>query len=207
MEYRYLSKVEGVAHLYKRVPSRDRDVYSLSMVRCNGVFEENILPQGNRWIINFHTGDILYSPIPLETGWLEAGYLLELGINNGEVTRDTADEPVHEAETPEIGKATTEVGIKYDSNKPQLAECFIDFEKSLQEVCKVWEFGKDKYGKSNWKSVAGGYERYSNALMRHMLKEETEVNDPETKLLHASHVAWNALVRLYFLLENKQEDN
>lgn len=90
-------------------------------------------------------------------------------------------------------------GIKYDKNKPRMAEMIVDFALPLQELCKVWEFGADKYGKSNWKLVKDGATRYSNAMIRHLIAEEYEAVDGESKLLHAAHIAFNALARLYFI--------
>jgi len=104
------------------------------------------------------------------------------------------------------------VGTKYDNGKPRIGEMITDFCKPLLQVCKVWEFGTNKYSKSNWKKVENGFERYTNAMTRHQLLEETEYFDSETLLPHAVHVAWNALARLFFLSimledENEGEDN
>lgn len=97
-------------------------------------------------------------------------------------------------------------GIKYDTDKQRLGEMIQDFEFSLRQVCKVWEFGADKYEKSNWKKVNNANNRYTNAMLRHLMAEETEEYDPETKLHHAIHTAWNALARLQFILKEKSND-
>ena len=96
-------------------------------------------------------------------------------------------------------------GIKHDKNKLRLAEMIIDFKEPLQELCKVWEFGAGKYGKSNWKEVANAKDRYTNALLRHLVAEEDKLTDDETELLHAAHIAFNALARMYFILKNKEK--
>lgn len=93
-------------------------------------------------------------------------------------------------------------GTKFDAGKPRLGEMIMDFRKPLLEVIKVWEFGANKYAKSNWKKVENGEERYTNALARHFAAEMDEVVDAETKLHHAIHVAWNALARLYFIIKD-----
>ena len=93
-------------------------------------------------------------------------------------------------------------GIKYDNNKPRLAEMIIDFKEPLLQLCKVWEFGANKYEKSNWKLVVNGRDRYTNAMLRHLVQEEDSLFDDESKLLHASHIAFNALARLYFIIES-----
>jgi len=96
-------------------------------------------------------------------------------------------------------------GIKYDNGKPRLYEMIEDFKNPLIEVSKVWAFGAEKYQKYNWQFVKNPIDRYSNALMRHLI--EGKKADDETKLLHASHVAWNALARLHFILLEQQEQN
>lgn len=95
-------------------------------------------------------------------------------------------------------------GIKYDGDKPRLAEMIIDFKEPLLELCKVWEFGANKYSKSNWKLVDNGIDRYTNAMLRHLVQEEDNPVDDESLLLHASHIAFNALARLYFILQERQ---
>lgn len=97
-------------------------------------------------------------------------------------------------------------GIKYDSGKVKIGEMFVSFKRSLLEVCKVYEFGFNKYGKDNFKNVENGYTRYTNAMIRHLLKEDSEIYDEETELLHASHCAWNALARLEMLLKQREQE-
>lgn len=95
-------------------------------------------------------------------------------------------------------------GIKYDNGKLRLAEMIVDFRVPLEELCKVWEFGADKYEKSNWKKLDNGIDRYSNALMRHLIAEDICIYDNESNLLHAAHIAFNALARLHFIIENEE---
>lgn len=94
-------------------------------------------------------------------------------------------------------------GIKYDSGKLRLAEMMQDFREPLSAVCRVWEFGADKYEKSNWKYVDNAIDRYTNAMLRHLMEEEAKPFDDESEILHAAHVAWNALARLYFIMHEK----
>ena len=94
-------------------------------------------------------------------------------------------------------------GLKYDTGKPRLFEMLEDFKEAFIEVSKVWEFGANKYEKHNWAYVDNAEDRYSNALLRHMLEGDTR--DYESGLLHASHVAWNALARLYFIIQKEKE--
>ena len=99
-----------------------------------------------------------------------------------------------------------ETGIKYDKDKPRMAEMIIDFAPELQELCKVWTFGADKYSKSNWKLVENGKERYSNALLRHLMAEDISLCDDESKLLHSAHIAFNALARMHFIIQEIKEN-
>lgn len=109
-----------------------------------------------------------------------------------------------------IPKSTSSVplqrGIKFDADKARLGEMFLDFSIPLEYVARVWEFGAHKYGKSNWKYVENARNRYTNALLRHLAKETENEFDDETKLLHAAHVAWNALARLFFIANLQDKD-
>lgn len=103
-------------------------------------------------------------------------------------------------------------GIKFDDGKPKIAMVLKYFGPAMVEVAKCGTFGCAKYGGGaywdfNWNKVQNGYERYSDALIRHFVAEDSEVTDPDTGLLHAAHVAWNALARLTFLLAKKETRN
>ena len=97
-----------------------------------------------------------------------------------------------------------EKGIKYDTGKPRIAEMIIDFADPLVEVSKVWSFGADKYTKSNWKKVDNAIDRYTNAMLRHLITETDQLRDSESELMHAAHVAWNALARLHFIIQEQK---
>ena len=94
------------------------------------------------------------------------------------------------------------LGVKYDDNKPRLAEMIQDFSAPLEALCATWEYGADKYTETNWKYVLDGERRYTNALVRHLVAEDKEPYDKESHLLHAAHVAFNAIARLHFILKN-----
>lgn len=102
-------------------------------------------------------------------------------------------------------------GIKNDKGKPKVGMVVSYFAKALIEVAKCGTFGCEKYGNGefwdyNWNQVENGYSRYTDALLRHLLKEGDEVYDPDTKLHHAAHVAWNALARLELIMEDIEKD-
>lgn len=123
---------------------------------------------------------------------------------------DVLNQMLHDAEPwrkrlkEEIERMYMEEGIKYDKDKPRVAEMVIDFGDAMLELSRVWSFGADKYSKSNWKLVEDGETRYTNALLRHLIAEGTNQYDDESKLLHATHVAWNSLARLWFILQKKE---
>lgn len=96
-------------------------------------------------------------------------------------------------------------GAKLDAGKPRPALVMRGFARALKEVVKIGTFGAKKYTDNGWEQVPNGYERYSDAMMRHWLDEATgEKLDPQSELMHAAHFAWNALATLE-LLVRKQE--
>ncbi len=90
-----------------------------------------------------------------------------------------------------------ESGAKLDAGKPQ-AGVLLDFREALLDVACLGTFGAEKYSRGGWQDVPNGVQRYTDALMRHLLKEGPGyiALDEETELLHATAVAWNALARL-----------
>lgn len=94
-------------------------------------------------------------------------------------------------------------GAKLDAGKVQ-ASLLIDFGRALLAVAAVGSFGASKYTRGGWEHVPDGINRYTDALLRHILKEQVEELDPDSNLLHASHTAWNALSRLELLLRERE---
>ena len=101
------------------------------------------------------------------------------------------------------GLNNNDPGAKLDHGKAPL-EMLTQFGPPLEEVARLLEFGANKYTRGGWKHVVGGKQRYTSAMLRHLFKEEYEAYDPETNLLHATAVAWNALARLYFILQDRE---
>ena len=97
-------------------------------------------------------------------------------------------------------------GIKYDGGKsPVFRGALSYFPRAISAVADVSAFGAKKYAWKGWEQVEDGYDRYSDALARHLAYEgKGESYDPDSNLLHAAHAAWNALARLELLL--KAED-
>lgn len=96
--------------------------------------------------------------------------------------------------------------IKFDGGKsPIYRGALAYFPRAISLVASVSAFGANKYAWNGWKSVDDGYNRYSDAMVRHLGYEaEGEVLDPDSGLYHAAHTAWNALARLELMLEKEQ---
>lgn len=97
-----------------------------------------------------------------------------------------------------LGKSPHQPGAKLDAGKVCAFRGAIDyFPRAIREVAAVSTFGASKYAWKGWETVPEGFERYSDAMVRHLLAEGSgEVTDNDSGLLHAAHAAWNALARL-----------
>lgn len=79
------------------------------------------------------------------------------------------------------------------------------FPRAFVAVARVSEHGATKYSWHGWDHVPNARERYGDALARHLVAEATDgPTDPETGLLHAAQVAWNALARLELQLREHE---
>jgi hypothetical protein len=94
-------------------------------------------------------------------------------------------------------------GAKLDAGKPDCS-LLLDFGLALRAVAEVGTYGAKKYSRGGWMQVPDGQNRYTAALLRHLLAESSEPRDKDTGLLHAQHAAWNAIARLEFMLRGKQ---
>lgn len=101
-------------------------------------------------------------------------------------------------ESDPTGKRPHEPGAKLDSGKVCVFRGAIDyFPRAIEAVAAVSTFGARKYAWKGWESVPEGIERYSDALVRHLIAEaKGQVLDPDSGLAHAAHTAWNALAVL-----------
>jgi hypothetical protein len=109
------------------------------------------------------------------------------------------------SEADPTGRQPHEPGAKLDAGKPPVLRGVIQyFPRALCEVSKVSEYGAIKYAWKGWESVPDGVDRYGDAMARHIVGESIHgAIDPETDLLHAAQVAWNALARLELMLRSK----
>ena len=104
------------------------------------------------------------------------------------------------------------MGIKDDNEKaPVMTGAFLLFPRAMIEIAKVSKLGADKYGvilpDRNWLEVENNYNRYTDAVGRHLLGEA--INGPtnlegNTEVLHAAQAAWDALCRLEIYLVNQE---
>lgn len=98
-------------------------------------------------------------------------------------------------------------GSKLDALKPRPALVLGSFSRALMAVTHVGTYGAIKYTPDGWRFVPEGHQRYSEAMLRHLLAESMGENDDrESGLSHAAHVAWNALARLELMLRADEGD-
>jgi hypothetical protein len=89
------------------------------------------------------------------------------------------------------------VGKKFDSNRSEKPRFSILPWDALRIVVGVLEHGGDKYGLNNWRHVADGPRRYSEAAGRHLVAWwGGEVLDPESHRPHLAHAAASTLFAL-----------
>ena len=94
-------------------------------------------------------------------------------------------------------------GQKYDGEKPRMD--LLPFE-ALEEVAKVLTLGARKYSDNGWQNVENAESRYLAALLRHLAaRERGEKFDTESGLLHAAHMATNALFILWFEIQKEKQ--
>ena len=98
--------------------------------------------------------------------------------------------------------------VKYDAGKSPIFRGALDyFPRALGAVADVSLFGATKYAWKGWQNVDDGFERYSDALVRHLTAPaQGDFFDRDSGLLHEAHAAWNALARLELKLTEREEE-
>lgn len=108
-------------------------------------------------------------------------------------------------ETDPNGKNAKEPGSKLDAGKSPVYRGMLSyFPRSCLAVANVSEAGSRKYAWKGWETVPDGFNRYSDALGRHLAAESIEGmydSTMDVPTLHAAQVAWNALARLELILK------
>ena len=93
----------------------------------------------------------------------------------------------------------SDIGIKYDSDKPRFDLIPAD---ALEEVAKVYTVGANKYGDRNWEKGLS-YGKLFGAMLRHSWAWwRGEKDDQENKLHHLSSVVFCALGLLHYELDS-----
>lgn len=123
----------------------------------------------------------------------------------GGLTEDQINSLVPKEASPD-GKSANQPGVKLDAGKIPVFRGLIEyFPHACMAVAEVSQAGANKYTWKGWIDVPNGKVRYTDALVRHLIKESTEGEiDPDFGLLHAAHLAWSALARLELILLEKK---
>lgn len=107
-------------------------------------------------------------------------------------------------ETDPHGKDMHEPGCKADSGK-QMAGVLLDFSRALSKVADIGTFGAQKYTRRGWAQVPNGEQRYTDAMVRHLLKHgQGEEHDPDHGIEHLAAVIWNACAALELKLRREE---
>lgn len=117
--------------------------------------------------------------------------------------RKTANSP---KESDPKGIVAGQPGAKVDAGKVRPSLILNDMPRAMLAVAEIATYGADKYdkyGEGGWLEVEGGVARYTDAMDRHRIKEGIESHDPDSEMLHAAHLAWNALARLELMLKDQ----
>ena len=94
---------------------------------------------------------------------------------------------------------TTDKGVKLDIGKNRLGLVFSGFPNALWGLGQVGTFGANKYTDNGWQSVDNGYNRYQDALFRHLFNNlKGEEIDSESELPHLFHALWNICAMIEF---------
>ena len=113
-----------------------------------------------------------------------------------------------EVETDSFGLGQHELGAKLDAGKVRPGLVLGDFSNALLAVSELGTFGATKYTDHGWRFAKDGVGRYTDAMMRHLLKHNTgEVIDKDTGLTHLAAVAWNILAVLELTISDEKDSH
>jgi hypothetical protein len=110
------------------------------------------------------------------------------------------------SERDPIGLQAKTPGAKLDADKISVTRGALHyFPRALRAIAELSTIGARKYSWKGWASVSDGIHRYGDALGRHELQIEDDFTrtDPDTGVLEATAVAWNAMARLELILREK----
>ncbi len=98
-------------------------------------------------------------------------------------------------------------GAKDDAGKMQWNLLMNGAGLALQEIVKVLMWGAKKYAPNAWQQVPGAYDRYKDALYRHLHSIEQRgmlSRDDETGLLEWAHVGCNVVFLIWFAIKERE---
>lgn len=94
-------------------------------------------------------------------------------------------------------------GAKHDGDKPRYLLALESFPRALAAVNAVGEYGVRKYSRGGFLAVENGVERYSEAMVRHVIADALAAGSTDGEgLRHDAAAAWNALARLELRLRD-----
>jgi len=103
-----------------------------------------------------------------------------------------------------IKKEEEEKGLRYNEGKTRmdLLEPF-----AIEQLAKVFTIGAKKYAPNNWLKGME-WSKVTASLKRHLNAYEQGIDyDSETGLLHAAHIAWNAMALIsYYKFHPEMDD-
>ena len=100
-----------------------------------------------------------------------------------------------------------EPGTKLDAGKQRVDLVLTGFARALEGVIRVGTYGASKYSDNGWQCVSNGISRYGDARGRHFFRRKKgELLDPESKMLHLEHEAWNILAELELTLRALEQE-
>lgn len=111
------------------------------------------------------------------------------------------------AEVDPTGLSAKAPGAKLDAGKTTIVRGGLQyFPNAISAVADLSRAGAAKYSWGGWREVPDGFNRYTEALGRHLAQEGEELFDSDwdsrnEHILHATAVAWNALARLELKLK------
>jgi hypothetical protein len=105
----------------------------------------------------------------------------------------------------------TSGAVKYDAGKAAPIRGVVKyFPRAVLALAKLSQAGAEKYEWEGWRNVPDGFNRYTEAMGRHLIEESFgKYDDGEggTGQLHITQVAWNALARLELFLEEEDKED